>query len=139
MWSWFRRKKMAEVVASATYDVKFKTPYSETSEWAIFSVKKSGGYEFNVAVGKWPTGNCQVTSIAYFNSLLSNTANNKADVTAIIKEMYKMLKLTPLLIIVDVKSQYIAGVDATLEVVHKHPYKSTNGSDMCLYLAKVSG
>jgi hypothetical protein len=104
---------------------------------------KSKTYSWTIYITKWPTGNCQLTSVAYMNFMLDKTQSNKEDVHAILRECYRLCNgnpaapFTPKLIMIDVKKEYIERVESCFEVVMKNPYVSTNGSNMCLFMVKV--
>lgn len=100
---------------------------------------RSSPYTFDLMINKSPTGNCQLTSVAYVNYLLTNTGNNAQDVKAILTECYKLIGMACKLAFVDVNEQYVGGVESCFNVVTKQPYVSTNGSKMCHFVVKLLG
>ena len=108
-----------------------------TSNYCPFYIHKAGGYKIQIGITKWPTGNCQLSSIAYLQNLFLATNCNKSDVIAILKECYRICGASPLLICIDVRSHLVDQVEKCFNIKHKYPYTSTNGSSMCLFMAKL--
>lgn len=131
--------------AVPNFEINMVTDNPQSVLTCYFKVKKltaaPGGspYTFDVVINKSPTGNCQLTSLAYVNYLLHNTQNNANEIKAILTECFKMAKHTCKLALVDVNEQYIPGVESCFNVMTKQPYTSTNGSKMCHFLVKFSG
>jgi hypothetical protein len=133
--------------AVPNYEIDMITDNPQSVLTCHFKVKKTANlavgrttpYTFDVMINKSPTGNCQLTSLAYVNYLLTNTQNNANDVKAILTECFKMAKHACKLALVDVNEQYIPGVESCFNVMTKQPYVSTNGSKMCHFLIKFSG
>lgn len=119
------------------FDITISGSCKASSEYCSFNIKKPQSYTFNISVTKWPTGNCQLSSIAYMNQMLTHTSN-KEDALAIIMECYRLIGLTPLLIIIDVNIKYAPTIEQYFDkIVHKHPYTSTNNSSMCLFIINL--
>lgn len=102
----------------------------------MFEVRPPSVNGFHFGITKWPTGNCQLSSISYLYSFFLNNVK-KEDVVEIIKHCYARIGQPMNLILVDVNNQYIPKVEECFKVVHKYPYVSTNQSNMCLFVVKI--
>ena len=90
-----------------------------------------------------------MTSIGYANQILSGVAtyiggdpkltdnDGINTVNYIIREAYRLISMNPLLIMMDVRSEYAGYIDKWFAVQHKYEYTSTNGSKMVLYMVKL--
>jgi len=87
---------------------------------------------------RYPTQNCQLSSIGMIGTLLDDCRSNLENVQPIIRECCKLVSIVPHLMLVDVRQQYVECVEKALKVFHKHPYISTNGSYMCLFMVDIS-
>ncbi len=95
-----------------------------------FQMKSKDGYSVTMLLTRYPTGNCQLSSIGYLNCLLTRKWTKEVNV-ACIKECYRLLGMDPKLILVDVNKSLIPDVEKLFStVVAKNPYTSTNGSEM---------
>jgi hypothetical protein len=103
----------------------------------MFEIKKKSGYIFNLQLTKYPTGNCQLSSIGYLNCLFTNGIRDKQTVHEVINECYRMMSWTKKLILVDVHEKHIIDVESCFHVKTKNPYTSTNGSKMCVLIVSM--
>ena len=140
-WPFNKKKNNVETTVIRQYEVAVAPAQILTNNSVAFKVKclagKHPGYSFDLTIIKYPTGNCQVHSIAYANHLFQWTEGVKIEIHNILNACYAELKMIPKLAIVDVNAQWIPKVDECFNVLTKTPYKSTNGSDMCLYLVNL--
>ena len=124
-----------------TFAKEGMTAENQTNEvYVKFNVvRPSDGLAYTVGVDKCPTGNCQLTSVAYTNLIATITNNNVEQGREIIKECYGMIKYKwNLLILLDVNQQYMEYArQLASQVVHEHEYVSSNGSKMCLFLIRL--
>lgn len=118
---------------------------SDAQPWFDIRSEKLA-YKINITICQSPTGNCQLKSIGYLNTLLHTLAGKadqstvKAeDVTAILRECFRLLGGQPVLLLLDVQVFYCPTVDRCFNVQEKHLYTNGNGSAMCLYLARLKG
>ncbi len=103
------------------------------------SIKNGTGessYKFFLSVLKYPTQNCQLTSLGPLATLLSRTTVPD-EVLFVLRQCYALLGFQALLVLVDVKQSFCEAVEKCFQVVVKTPYVSTNGSLMCLYVVKL--
>jgi hypothetical protein len=104
-------------------------------------IARAVGYNINIFLSKSPTQNCQLTSIGLVNHLLGyiigETGARRSDIQAAVRECYKLIGFTPLMILMDVQAVHITDVESCFNVVVKQPYDNTNGSKMCLFLVKL--
>ena len=114
--------------------------------YVVFKVRRPNGYNIDFSITKCPTGNCQLTSIGYANSLLGNMAGDKNAlpqkdvVRAVLFEAYRLIGYTPKIIFVDVNQCYIKEMVHCFnpdEIIMKNEYKSSNGSDMCVFMLNM--
>lgn len=80
-----------------------------------------------------PTGNCQVSSIAYCQNIV-----HTKEFVDILKSLSEIGYISRQLII-DIKdvSDWKEVIENNLEIVFKKEYKSTNNSEMVMYLVKL--
>jgi len=120
------------------YDVILIETHSKKDYYGYFQIKKIGAAygTANIMIIRYPTGNCQLSSVAYMNTLLSITENNKDDVWGILRACYNLLDHVPKLAVMDVRETYAKAMDDCFSkaIIHKHPYINTNGSHMILYM-----
>jgi hypothetical protein len=120
------------------FKVTVKHGNDPKSNYVEFDILKVGtAYSSRITVTKWPTGNCQLSSIGYMNALVYYEDHTPQDVNAIIRECYKMIDCLPLLILVDVQQAYVPKVEQCFKIMHKHLYISTNSSAMCLFMVQL--
>lgn len=102
---------------------------------------KNGIYTGCFSICRSPTGNCQLSSVAnanvMFSCLVAGSKISKTDINLLLKEAYRQIGHTPLLVEVDVNWPHVVDVERCFTVVHKLPYISTNQSQMCLFLVRL--
>jgi hypothetical protein len=91
-------------------------------------------YTACIGIGRSPTGNCQVSSVAYMYLLAKYF--QKDDAINVLKECYRIAGHKPHLIFMDVPFSSTQIIDSWFKVRTKTPYTSTNGNSMCLYLVE---
>ena len=84
----------------------------------------------NIYVTKYPTGNCQMWSISYFNALIINYENTKELLVEIYKRVIKNMLLIDINRSIEEPTIKLFGK----RIISNTPYRSTNGSDMNLML-----
>jgi hypothetical protein len=116
---------------------------SPTSEFCNFSIKrpKNRG-TFMIAIAKYPTGNCQLMSVAYMNQLLHNVVDDDGNYSkeialAILMECIRLISCAKMLSLLDVNEKYALKVEEMFEVNTKTPYTSSNGSKMVMFIVKM--
>jgi hypothetical protein len=97
-----------------------------------------GAYSSNTWLFRYPTMNCQLTTICSMENFL-NFVKDDNDVIPILQAFYELGKWQNKITLIDVKKTVWDRVDKIFEkyVFKKLPYDSTNGSAMCLYLLKL--
>jgi len=101
-----------------------------------FKIKNSVYGVPTFSIIKFPTGNCQLSSIAYLANLLMVTTD-KDTVLAILKECFARTVCSHL-ILIDVREEWAEHVEKIFNVIHKYPYRSTNFSNMCLFMVTLT-
>ena len=104
-------------------------------------------YANYIGITKAPTANCQLSSIACMNNLLSQfgyrhlSPVDNCDRTGILKTIfrcYELINMQAQLVMADVHQHYVLGVEHCFKHIHaKTPYTSTNGSSMCQFLLNM--
>jgi hypothetical protein len=125
-----------------------------------YIIRKGAAYQFNLYLNKSPTQNCQLSCIGMMANLLA-AATSRDEIHTVLREVFRLVGHTPLLVFCDVRSQWMAKMDEwfgpvaavaacvtskppTLakparptQIVARTPYCSTNDSQMCMYLVKI--
>lgn len=102
-----------------------------------FSFKKEcEAYNYVASLCKYPTQNCQLSSIGCMDVIFEST-NDNAEVRDIIREFHNKLNHPINMILLDVKTHYIDRVRECFKVITETKYFSTNGSEMCLFIVTI--
>ena len=120
---------------SVTVTLTNKEPVHQIMQ-ATFGLKSRDGYTVNLIITRYPTGNCQLSSIGYLNCLFLRSWTKEVMVGAI-KECYRLIGMEPKLIFVDVQKKHIEDVEKLFTVKTKSPYISTNSSEMCAFIVSL--
>jgi hypothetical protein len=108
----------------------------------IFKAQISASaYEFQFNMSPGPTGNCQLTSIAYMNYVLCNCRGEKQreNVRTMLREAYALAKRQPRMVFFDLEYSFyneFKNCFYETEIINEKRYESTNGSSMVMFLLK---
>jgi hypothetical protein len=123
------------------YTINFtpNSPKSNVYTPYVFDIGYHKAYRQTIVLTRWPTGNCQLSSIAYMASLLSliRTAKGtivKEDIYKIFNGIFEILKFRSPMLLFDVQKIWIEHMEKCFKVIGKMPYISTNNSEMCIFL-----
>lgn len=99
-------------------------------------VTKQGNYVYTT---DYPTGNCQLSSISYFNALINGDRYNKEYVLRFLMDLKKAGRILNILLC-DIHQallpQLLKKIDKKY-IITKTNYTSTNNSKMCIVLINV--
>lgn len=119
----------------AIHGIEIKLTISHGEYQYNFRLTK-GTYTYDITLSKWPTGNCQLSSLGLMNYVFVISQERKV-VQDIIKELYVMARHAPKLILLDVRNEFVAAVEKCFKVKIKQPYVSTNATNMCLFVVEL--
>lgn len=88
---------------------------------------------------QYPTGNCQLSIAAYFNSVLLNKAITKKYLLEYLIQQKKDNRILNILLI-DIHTRRLGDFDRFIDakyIIMKNEYTSTNGSKMCIILINI--
>lgn len=111
-----------------------KHPNNESVDFTVGFGEIEGVYAL-----VYPTGNCQLGSLFNFQQVIGYCNGDVAQVKKLLPDLKKALCYKPLCLF-DVRKNYEAKMDAIFEkesIVMKSEYKSTNGSEMIIYIIKT--
>jgi hypothetical protein len=126
----------ASLIGDYTIDILYGTTNNYTY---IFSIKSSkAAYSAVIHFARFPTKNCQLCCFGAMENLLKLTTD-QADVHRIMRECCRKTEHEPRMILLDVKNEWVVHMDKIFHgrTRHKHPYASTNGTSMCLYIVTL--
>ena len=108
--------------------------------------RQKGTYSVAIYINHCPTGNCQLSSVAYMDQLLhvvrsadsTYTAAEAKIAKALLREAFRIAGFTPNLVLMDVKQNiYAPAVRTCFDVVNEMAYTSTNGSQMVVFIVRM--
>jgi len=106
-------------------------PYDENYK---FLIKRKDGYKFMLYTIKYPTNNCQLSSIGNANDLLQIPEGD------IVEVIHAIRKGTCNMVIMDIRDSYLVKLKKFFEPFGEFrlesPYKSSNGSSMVILILK---
>lgn len=106
-------------------------PYTDNYK---VTVKDINGYKHNVYIFRYPTNNCQLSTIGQATSLLSVVENRTHDT------MIELRRKSNTLVLIDIRSEYkermLKLLAPYMTIVTETPYHSSNGSNMILYIMR---
>ena len=108
------------------------SPYTKKNDPTIELIIKTKTSLEKIIITKSPTGNCQLSSLAYTNHLFYLA--KQEDIIDVLKECYKLCNFNPKLIFIDVRTEYTKKIEKTFETITKTPYTSSNNTEMCAFI-----
>ena len=119
-------------------ETKLELPQVSFPSGNLVMIKnKKYPYGVSIPINQAPTNNCQLLSLASFANILSQY-KEKYEIQHILKCVSQ--RVCKRLILVDVRKTYVEKLEKLLDekqITLKQEYKSSNSSDMCIFIIKV--